>query len=59
MMKQKCYSKKYRKFYGILATYSTRKEPIILKTVWRSTYVVVQMDFAEDYKCSDEVQPAY
>ena len=29
---------------------------MILKTVWRSTHVFVQMDFAEDYKCSDEVQ---
>ena len=34
---------------------------MILKTVWRSTNVFVQMDFAEDYKCStqDEVQPPY
>ena len=30
-----------------------------LKTVWRSTHVFVQMDFAEDYKCPDEVQPTY
>ena len=32
---------------------------MILKTVWRSTQVFVQMDFSENYKCSDEVQPAY
>lgn len=28
------------------------------KIVWWSTHVFVQMDFAEDYKFSDEVKPA-
>ena len=34
-------------------------ESMILKTVWQSTHVLVQMDFGEDYKCSDIVEPAY
>ena len=35
------------------------EESTILETVWRTTHVFVQMDLFEDYKCSDEVQPAY
>ena len=30
------------------------EEPMILKTVWRSTHVFAQMEFAKDYICSDE-----
>ena len=30
------------------------EEPMILKTVWWSTHVFVQMEFAKDYICSDE-----
>ena len=31
---------------------------MISKTAWQSTHVFVQMDFAEEYKRSDEVQQA-
>ena len=54
-----------RRIHSIPATCSTCKEPMWrvyeMKIVLPSTHLFVQMDFAEDYKCStqNEVQLAY